>query len=69
MKMGTVVGHKIILGARSVDGIEVRLERLWWAPLPLAWMAAGMVRWWLRPAVFCWTIAALTWRFGREGSR
>lgn len=56
----TVAGHRVEL----VDGpcrIErnsvvctVRLTRMWWAPLPLAWQAAGAGdhAWWFRPIVF-----------------
>jgi hypothetical protein len=50
--MPTVAGHRVVVGRRTADGLEVTFVRQWWAPFSLAWMAAGMVPWWLAPYVF-----------------
>lgn len=57
-RIGRIYGHDVHLGRRTVDGIEVMLVRRWWAPLPLAWIAASMVAWWWFPVVFVWVLWA-----------
>lgn len=70
-KMGTVAGHQVVLARVTLHegGMEIRLIRRWWAPLPLAWIGAGTVAWWLRPAVFFWLLGRLTWSFACEARR
>lgn len=60
MKAGTILGHSVEVGPVSLGAtgrqIEMKLVRRWWAPLPMAWCAAGMFAWWWSPFVFAYAL-------------